>query len=147
MYSTCSANIYRRIKRRVGRSLRQAHCKRNLVPSRKQAAYKLSGTKSSLSSLTRVPRPLLRQDSTCSVIHKQGRRNEVRPTLCPPMEDLDLVYQKTSDSESLTRSRPAERGSRRAIQARSDHPAGVVSPSRSLSNNMQQVAPAQNLQI
>ena len=36
---TCSANIYRRINRRVGRSLRRAHCKRNLVPSRKQAAY------------------------------------------------------------------------------------------------------------
>ena len=35
---TCSANIYRRIKRRVGRSLRQAYCKGNLVPSRKQVA-------------------------------------------------------------------------------------------------------------
>ena len=43
-----------------------AHCKRNLVPSRKQAAHKLSGTKSSLFSLKRVPRALLRQDSTCS---------------------------------------------------------------------------------
>ena len=63
---TCSADIYRRIKRRVGRSLRRALCKRNLVPSGKQAAYKLSGTKSSLSSLKRVPRPLLKQDSTCS---------------------------------------------------------------------------------
>ena len=31
-----------------------------------QAAYKLFGTKSSLSSLKRVPRPLLRQDSSCS---------------------------------------------------------------------------------
>ena len=41
---TCSANIYRRINRRVGRSLRGAHCKRNLVPSGKQAAYKLSRT-------------------------------------------------------------------------------------------------------
>ena len=63
---TCSANIYRRIKRRVGRSLRQAHCKRNLVPSGRQAAYKLSRTKSSLSGFKRVPRPLLKQDSTCS---------------------------------------------------------------------------------
>ena len=37
---TCSANFYRRIKRRVGRSLRRAHCKRHLVPSRKQTAHK-----------------------------------------------------------------------------------------------------------
>ena len=36
---TCSANIYRRIKRRVGRSLRRAHCKRYLLPSGRQAAF------------------------------------------------------------------------------------------------------------
>ena len=148
---TCSANIYRRIKRRVGRSLRQAHCKRNLVPSRKQAAYKLSGTKSSLSSLKRVPRALLRQDSSCSnwqhhsgVIHKRGRRHEVGPTLCPPMENLDLVCQKTSNSQGPTHSRPAECGSRQTIQAWPDHPNGVISPSRGLPNNMQQVALASN---
>ena len=102
---TCSANIYRRIKRRVGRSLRRAHCTRDLVPSGKQAAYKLSRTKSSLSGFKRVPRPLPKQDSTCSnrqhsVIHKRGRRHEVGPTLCPTMENLDLLYQETSDSKA-----------------------------------------------
>ena len=98
---TCSANLYRRIKRRVGRSLKRAHCKRDLVPSRKQAAYKLFGTKSSFSSLKRVPRPLIRQDSSCSnrqhhsgVIHKQGRRHEVGLTLSPTVENLDLVCKK-----------------------------------------------------
>ena len=148
---TCSANLYRRIKRRMGRSLKQAHCKRNLVPSGKQTAYKLSRSQSSFSSLKRVPRPLLRQDSTCSkgqhhsgVIHKQGRRHEVRPTLCPTMENLDLVYQKSSNSQSLPHSRMAERSSRQAIQTRPDHPNRVVSPSRGLPNNMQQVAPAKN---
>ena len=104
---TCSANICRCINRRVGRSLRRAHCKRNLVPSSKQAAYKLSRTESSLSGFKRVPRPLLKQDSTCSKrqhhssdIHKQGRRHEVGPTLCTTMENLDLVYQETSDSKA-----------------------------------------------
>ena len=29
--AACSANIYRRIKRRLGRSLKRTHCKRNLV--------------------------------------------------------------------------------------------------------------------
>ena len=150
---TRSANIYRCIKRRVGRSLKRTHCKRVLVTSRKQAAYKLSGTKSSLSSLERVSRPLYRQDSTCgnqqyysSVIHKQGRRHEVGPTLCP-MENLDLLYQEASNSRSPTHSRPAERGSRQANQTRPDHPNRVVSPSRGLPNNMQQVAPASNRPI
>ena len=63
------------------------------------------------------------------------------------MENLDLVCQKTSNSQSLKHSRPAERGSRQAIQARPDHPNRVVSPSRGLPNNMQQVALAPNRPI
>ena len=35
---TCSANLYRRIKRRVGRSLKRTHCQRDLVTARKQTA-------------------------------------------------------------------------------------------------------------
>ena len=54
----CSADLYRRIKRRVGRSLKQTHCKGNLVPSRKQATHKLPGTKGSLFDPKRVTRPL-----------------------------------------------------------------------------------------
>ena len=75
---TCSADLYRRIKRRVGYSLRRMYCQRDLVTTRKQTAYKLLGTKGSLSSLKRVSRPLCRQNSTCgnrqhysSVIYKQ----------------------------------------------------------------------------
>ena len=87
---TCSADLYRCIKRRVGRSLKQALGQRLLVTTRKRAAHKLSGTKSSLSSPKSDPRPPFRQDSTCSnwqhyssVIHKQGRRHDVGRILCP----------------------------------------------------------------
>ena len=66
---TCSAGFYRRIKRRVGRSLKQTHCKGNLVSSRKQVAHKSLGAKSSLSGLKRVPRPLCKQHSPGS--HRQ----------------------------------------------------------------------------
>ena len=78
------------------------------------------------------------------MIHKQGRRHEVGPTLYPTMENLDLVYQKSSNSQSPTYSSPAERGSTQAIQARPDHLNRVVSPSRGLPDNMQQVAPAKH---
>ena len=112
---TCSVNIYRHIKRRVGRSPKQMHRKRHLVPSGKQVAYQLLRTQGSLSSLKTVPRPLHIQDSTCSdrqhhsgVIHKQGRRHEVGPTLCSTMENLDLVHQESSNSQSLTHSKPAD---------------------------------------
>ena len=58
---TCSADLFRRIKRRVGHSLKRAHCKGKLVPSREQTAHKLSEAKSSLSGLKRVSGPLFKQ--------------------------------------------------------------------------------------
>ena len=110
---TCSANFYRCIKRRVGRSLKRVHCKRVLVSAGKQAAHKLSGTKSSVPSLKRVSKSLCRQNSSgsnrqyySSSLHKQGRRNEVGPTVCPTVENLDLVFPATSDAKSSTHPRP-----------------------------------------
>ena len=71
--------LYRHIKRRVRHSLKLAHCKGNLVTSRKQAAHTLSGTKDGLSSPHRVLSPLLEQHSCHSYrqhhsgcLHKQG---------------------------------------------------------------------------
>ena len=135
------------VKRRVGRSLKRAHCKRNLVSTRKQAAHKLSRTKSSFCSSKRVSRPLHRPDCLGGdrqyhggVAYKQGGRYEVGPTMCPTMENLDLVYQKTSDSQSLTHTRPAKCISRQAIQIGPDHSDRMVPPSRGIRGNMQQVA-------
>ena len=151
---TCSANFYRCIKRRVGRSLKRVHCKSVLVGAGKQAAHKLSGTKSSVPSLKRVSRSLCRQNSSgsnqqyySSSLHKQGRRNEVGPTVCPTVENLDLVFPATSDSKSSTHPRPFKCDSRQAIQAGSDHPNRVVPPSGSFSTNMQPMAPASNRSI
>ena len=58
---TCSANLYRCIKRRVGCSLKRVHCKWRLVPSRKQTTHKLSGSKSGITSPKRVLGPLCKQ--------------------------------------------------------------------------------------
>ena len=126
---TCSANFYRRIKRRVGRSLKRVHCKRVLVGAGKQAAHKLSGTQSSVSIPERVPKSLCKQNSSSSnrqyysgSLHKPGRRHEVGPTVCPTVENLDLVFPATSDSKSSTHPRPFKCDSRQTIQAGSDHP-------------------------
>ena len=61
---TCSADLYRCIERRVERSLKRAHCKGNMVPSRKQAAQNLSAAEGHLFVPKRVPRPLLEQNSS-----------------------------------------------------------------------------------
>ena len=83
-----------------------------MVPSGKQIAHKLPETKGGLIGPKRGSRPLLKQDSSCSNqqhsgrLHKQGRRHEVRLTVCPSVEDPDLVLQETGYSQSLTCSRP-----------------------------------------
>ena len=148
---TCSANFYRRIKRRLGRLFKRTHCKRFLVSAGKQVAHKLSGTKSSLSSLKGVPGPLCKQYSASGHrqynsggLHEQRRRHEVRSTLCPAMENPDLVCQEASDTERPTHPGSAERGSRQTIQIRTDHSNGVVPPSAGIRSNMLQVAPASN---
>ena len=69
---SCSANFYRHIKRRVGRSFGGIQLKGNLLPSRKQIAYKLPRTKGGLLGPKGVPRPLLKQDSSCSNQHHSG---------------------------------------------------------------------------
>ena len=113
---TCSADIYRRIKRRVGRSLKRAHCKGNLVPSRKQVAYKPLGTKGGLSGSKRVPRPQFKQQSPGG--HRQHKQqwlsistrkgDEVGLSVCPAVENPVLVQQETGNSQSTSHPRPAE---------------------------------------
>ena len=150
---TCSAHLYRCIKIRVGRSLKLAHCMRNLVPSRNQAAYELSRTKSSffflalkeLQDLCADRIVLVATDNTTvvSYINKEGGMRS--DPLCVLLwRILTWCTRKQSDSKSLAHFRPAERGSRQAIQARPDHPNRVISPSRGLQINMQQVAPGQD---
>ena len=148
-HTACSANFYRHIKRRVGRSFKRVHCKRVLVSAGKQAAHKLSGTKSSTLSPKRVPKPLHKPDCPSghrqyysSGLHKQRRGNEVGPTVCPTMEDLDLVFPATSDPKGPTYPWPFKCDSRQAIPAKSDHPNRMVPPSGHLSGIVQKMAPA-----
>ena len=149
--TACSANLYRRIKRRVGRSLKRVHCQRNLVPTGKQIARKLLGTKISLSGSKRVPKAMHRQNGAgCdrqyhrSGLYQQGRTHEVGPTLCPTLENLDLVHRKASDSEGTTHSRPLKCSGRQTVQISSDHPNRMVPPARNLPSPMRQVASASN---
>ena len=68
-------------------------------------------------------------------------------TLCPTMENLDLVYQTSSNSKSPTYPRAAECGSRQAIQTGPDHSNRMVTPSRGFPSYMQQVAPTSDRSI
>ena len=115
-------------KRRVGRSLGRAHCKGNLVPSRKQVAHKPSRAKSSISSSKRVSNPLLQQDSTDSYrqhnsgcLYQQRGGDEVGLSVGPTVENPVLVYQAAGNPQGTSHPRLAERDSRQAIQTWPDH--------------------------
>ena len=76
----------------------RTHRNGNLVPSRKQVAYTLTGHK-------RVPTPLLKPNSTYydrkyhrGSLHKQ--RHEVEFTVSPSFQNTDLVFQKAGYSQS-----------------------------------------------
>ena len=64
--------------------------------------------------------------------------------MCPTVENLDLVFPATSDSQSPTHPRPYKCDSRQAIQTGSDHPNRVVPPSGCFSGDMQSMAPPSN---
>ena len=145
---TCSANIYRHIKRRVGRSLKRAYCKGNLLPFRKLVAYKPLGTKSSLSGPKRVPRPHFKQHSSgghgqhnSGCLYQQRSGDEVGLPVCPAVENSVLVYQKTGNSLSMSHPRPAERDSRQTIQAWPDHSNRMVPSPRDVPSCMLPVVP------
>ena len=150
-HATCSANLYRHIKRRVGRSLKRVHSQRNLVPTGKQIAYKLPRTKSSLPSFKRFPKPMRAKNGSgsnrqyhSSVVHQQGRGHEIRPTLCLTLENLDLVHRESSDSKGPTHSRSLKCSGRQTVQIGSDHSNRMVPPSRGFPSPVQQVAPTSN---
>ena len=150
----CSPNLYRHIKRRVGHSLKRTHCKRGLVTTRKQTIYKLFGTKSSLSSLERVPNLctdkiiLVATDNTTvvSYINKEGGMRS-----CPLCALLWRILTWCTRQQVILKARhiPGRLNvvADTLIPTRPDHLNRVVSPSRGLPSYMQQVAPASNRPI
>ena len=149
--STCPADLYRCIKRRVGRSLKQAYGKGKLVTPRKQTAHKLSRVKGSSSGIKRISSSLYKEVSShsyqqyyCGSLYKQGRGNEVGAPVCLTLESTDLVHQKSNSSQNSTYPRPSEHDSRQAIQTGPNHSNRMVPQSRGIPSNMQPVAQAQS---
>ena len=75
-------------------------------------------------------------------LYKQRIGDEVGPSVFPSVENPDLVYQKTGNSQSPTHPRPAEYDSRLTIQTRPVHSNRMVPSPKGLPSNMSPVAPA-----
>ena len=124
--SACRSTIYRRLKRRLGRTLRRLHCKRRLVPPRRPPSYKFSRDESGPSGLTTVRASVQGSDCSCGnrqyhsgLLHKQTRGYEVRLSLCPPLETPVLVPSQRHNVKGKAHSGSVKCDSRQAFSAQS----------------------------
>ena len=92
------STVYRRLKRRLGRTLRRLHCKRPLVQVRRRLAHKFARTQGGPFGLKTVRAIVLEPDHLSvhgqhdsGFVHQQGGGYEIRLSLCPPLETPSLV--------------------------------------------------------
>ena len=95
---TSPSNVYRRLKRRLGNTLRGFYCKRRLVRHKKSSPLQLPGDKSSFPGPQEFQASLQGPDCSdsnrqhkCSLLHQQRGEYEIRLSLCCPMETPVLV--------------------------------------------------------
>ena len=142
-------DFYRRLKRRLGRTLRGIHSKRRLVRNRKSPPHQLLGTQGSSSGSqefreavqgTDCPRSNRQHD--CSVLHQQRGRYEIRVSLCPTLAASSLVSPQEDNSAGQTHSGSLECHSRQAVPAQPGDPDRVVPVSTGVQSFVLQLGPA-----
>ena len=143
------STVYRRIKRRLGRSLRGLYGKRSLVRSRRSTSYQLFGTQGSLSGPQEFRASLSEPDClggdrqhNCGRLYQQTGGCEIRLSLCPPLETPFLVPPQRNSSESQAHSGSVECHSRQAVPAQSGDPDRVVPVPTGVQSLVFQLGPA-----
>ena len=146
--STRPTDIYRRLKRRLGRTLRGIHSKRRLVRIRKSPPYQLLGTQGSSSGSQEFRAAVQGTDCShsngqhnCSLLHQQRGQYEIRLSLCPTLEAPILVSSQEDNSSGQTHSGSLECHSRQAIPAQSGDPDRVVPVSTGIQSLVLQLGP------
>ena len=147
--SSRSSNVYRCLKRRLGRTFRGLHCKRRLVRSRKSPPHQASGVESSLPGPQEFRASLQGPDCSdsngqhnCGFLHQQGGRYEIRLSLCPPLETSVLVSPQRNSSAGPTHSRSFKCDSRQAVQTQPGDPDRVGPISTGVQSLVLKMGPA-----
>ena len=107
--------LYRRLKRRLGRSLRPKFNKKSVVRSGKKATHKCPRIEGGLPGPSRLQGPVPESNSvSCDrqlnsgSLHQQTRRNSLSRDVCSPVEDHDLVPSLPHNIKSQGHSRVPE---------------------------------------
>ena len=115
--------LYRRLKRRLGRSIRANLYKGSVVRQGKKATHKCSRVEGGFSGPSKFQGPVSKPNSVgCNRqlnsggLHKQTRRNSLSRDMCFPVENHDLVPSLPDNLESQTHSRVSECGGQPSVQ-------------------------------
>ena len=139
--------LYRRLKRRLGRSLRSKFYKGSVVRSGIKATHKCPRIEGGLPGPSRlqgsVPEPTSascdRQLNSGS-LHQQTRRNSLSRNVCSPVEDHDLVPSLPHTIESQPHSRVPECDGRPTVQVQPSAVNRMVSASAGVQTDLPEVA-------
>ena len=143
---TQKTDLYRPLKRRMGRTLRSHVNRRGLVSNRKTPTYQPIRNEGSSPGPTVLPSDLQEQSYTyclrqhlCGVIHKQTGRNKICRALRSNVKNSDLVQSQQCHTQSKTRTRVPQCDSRWPLQEESDPAHRVVPVSTDLQTNFQNI--------
>ena len=140
---TRKTDLYRRLKRRLGRTLRSRFNRRGLVSHRKSSPHQLFGIKGSSPGTTVLQDHLQEQSgSHClrqhlrSVLHKQTGWHKIRRTLRSNVENSDMVQSQQRHTQSKTHTRIPQCNSGRPLKEEPDPKHRVVPISTSFQTNI-----------
>ena len=138
--------LYRRLKRRLGRSLRPKFYKGSVVRSGKKATHKCPRIEGGLPGPSRLQGPVPESNSVgfdgqlnSGSLHQQTRRNTLGRDVCSPVEDHDLVPSLPHNIESQAHSRVPECDGRPAIQVQPSAVNRMVSAPTGLQTDLPEV--------
>ena len=143
-----STNVYRRLKRRLGRTLRGLYCKRHLIRDRKSPPYQFSRVKGSFSGPQELRASLQGPDCVsgngqhnCGILYQQGEQYKIRLSVCPPLEASVLVPPQRDSPEGKTHPKSFECNSRQVVQTQTSDPDRVVPISAGIQSFVLQMGP------
>ena len=138
--------LYRRLKRRLGRSLRSKFYKRAVVRAGKKATHKCPRIEGGLPGPSRLQGPVPESNSvSCDgqlnsgSLHQQARGNSLSRDVRSPVENHDLVPSLPYNFESQAHSRVSECDGRPPIQVQPSAVNRMVSAPSGLQANLPKV--------
>ena len=138
--------LYRRLKRRLGGSLRTKFYTRSVVSPGKRASHKRPRIKSCLSGPETLQRPVSGPKRAscygqlnCGGLHKQTRGNTLSGDVCTPVENHDLVPSFSHHIESQAHSRVSECDGRPTFQVESGTVDRMVTTSTGVQTDLPKV--------